>query len=359
MSSQNTHEKTPVNHQQSLHIVLGAGLIGCYLGAAIVKAQQQVVLITREQTKNALAKNYSISDYLDNQYTVNPKPNVVTNIGSDKISKKADFLWLTVKCLSLASSLADIQECIDEKTVILCCQNGVGNHMIVRQAFVNNPVIRVMVPFNVVSDKQGHFHRGSQGNMIIESIPELSDTVKWLARQLNSSMLPIELSYNMTSMQWAKLQLNLGNAVNALANIPVKQMLETSLYRKLMAGLMQELLAITNKKQIKLPKIANLPNKWIPTVLLLPNWAFVRVAQKMLAVDPKVRTSMWWDLNNQRLTEIDFLNGKIVDEGKKLGIKTPFNSFVVNEIKQAEQSGLPSSTKFCQAIEELLVNQKK
>ena len=47
---------------------------------------------------------------------------------------------------------------------------------------------------------------------------------------------------------------------------------------------------------------------------------FLRIAQKMLAIDPTVRTSMWWDLGGGKLTEIDYLNGAVVDEGKKLGI---------------------------------------
>ena len=53
-------------------------------------------------------------------------------------------------------------------------------------------------------------------------------------------------------------------------------------------------------------------------VLSLPDGLFRLVAQKMLAIDPKVRTSMWWDMAAGRHTEIDFLNQKVVEEAEKL-----------------------------------------
>lgn len=352
-SSKTQSQSIPQQHAK--HLIFGAGLIGCYLGACFIKAKQNVTLVLRERFRNQLNENYSISDYQNHSYKVPTLPALCDPKELNEQELKADFLWLTVKCIALEDAIVDIQPLINEKTIILCCQNGVKNHLIVQQAFPHNKVIRVMVPFNVVNDEAGHFHRGSQGHMAIESTPALIDTVKWLAGQLSSQLLPVDISYDMTALQWAKLQLNLGNAVNALADIPVKDMLETSAYRLLLAQLMDELLVIIRKKQIKLPKIASLPNKYIPTVLRLPNWAFKLVAQKMLAVDPQVRTSMWWDLNAHRQTEIEYLNNTVVEQAKRLGIKTPFNTFIVNSVKQAEAGKRISAETFYAQVKKLLI----
>lgn len=319
------------------HVILGAGLIGCYLGGAFTYTQQNVTLIAKAHFKNQLLTNYALSDYEGHHYSLDKCPTIISPDALDTLEQKADILWLTVKCLALESVIPNIVSCISANTIIICCQNGIANHLGIQKAFPDNTVIRAMVPFNVVNDEPGVFHRGSQGHMVLECADNIGDAIQWLSRQVNSDFLPTHTTYHMTELQWAKLQLNLGNAVNALANIPVKSMLENKHYRSLIAKLMLELLAVTNKKHIKLPKIANLPNKWIPRVLSLPDWMFSRVAQKMLAVDPNVRTSMWWDLQSKRLTEIDFLNAKVVEIGAQIGVKTPLNQKIVDLIKQAQE----------------------
>lgn len=353
LNDNNSSDKT-ITQGSTKHLIFGAGLIGCYLGACFSYAKQRVILVGKARFTEQLRKNYSISDYKNQTFTVEEMPEVYRKEQLTGKHIKTDFIWLTVKCTALEDAVLDIQSLVTENTIILCCQNGVKTHSLVKQAFPHNKVIRVMIPFNVVNDSTGHFHRGSQGHMAIESIVTMDDNVKWLARQLSSKFLPLEVSYNMTALQWAKLQLNLGNAVNALASIPLKEMLENKLYRLFLAQLMQELLVVTSKKQIKLPKIANVPNKYIPSILRLPTWAFKLIAHQMLALDPKVRTSMWWDLNESRKTEIDFLNNTVVKQAKQLGIATPCNAFVVEAIKQAEDGHRPSSEQFTAQIHKML-----
>jgi 2-dehydropantoate 2-reductase len=346
-----------VTHQTH-HIVLGAGMIGCYLAASFVHVNQAVSVVARPNIIARLKQNYSISDYQGNHFSVTSLPTLIS-IDSSKASQKsslsalpkqADVLWLTVKCISIDDAIATIRECISENTLIICCQNGVNSHLNVQHAFPNNTVIRAMVPFNVISDKVGHFYRGSQGHLVLERNESISDSVHWIARQINSKHLPVDTSFEMTALQWAKLQLNLGNAVCALADIPVKEMLENSDYRRFISRLMQELLVITHKRKIKLPKIASLPNKWIPYVLDLPTWLFKLVAQQMLAIDPKVRTSMWWDLQENRLTEIDFLNGKVTTSASELGVKAPANELLVKLIKQVENGKKVNASAFLKEV---------
>ncbi|MDT0594176.1 2-dehydropantoate 2-reductase [Glaciecola petra] len=336
------------------HVILGAGLIGCYLGAAFIHASQKVTLIAREKFADQLNNNYSISDYEGNNLVIDSLPKIVSPEDANVLSPPADFLWLTIKCLALESAIKVIKRCVGPNTIIVCCQNGVENHKVIQQAFPDHRVIRAMVPFNVINDEVGHFHRGSEGDFVIEHIDTIGDEVKWLSRQLDSAFLPTQITYDMTALQWAKLQLNLGNAVNALANVPVKTMLTNRLYRKLLAKLMIELLFIVNKKKIKLPKIANLPNKWIPFVLVLPDFLFERVAHKMLEIDPKVRTSMWWDLQQKKLTEIDYLNGLVVSHSKALGGESVFNDYVVKQVKRRERGIDIDSEQILAEITELL-----
>jgi len=336
-------------NKHSHHVVFGAGLVGCYLGGALVQAKQEVTLIGRRRFMQQIQTHFVLSDYNGRSVAVSPKPKAYT-IEEVNESLIADVIWLTVKCTMLDEAINDLRSLVDENTIIICCQNGVDTHHSIEKAFPHNRVIRAMVPFNVVNDQHGVFHRGSQGELILEITAELDSAMKWLARQLNTDVLPVNITYQMTALQWSKLQLNLANAVNAMADIPVKEMLESAIYRRFIAILMEELLDVAAKQKIKLPKIANLPNTLIPKVLKLPDFLFRLVAQQMLAIDPKVKTSMWWDLKQQKQTEIDFINGKVVSQASTLDMAAPANKWIVSLIQQAQAGKRMSASEFKEAV---------
>tara|TARA_R110002153_G_scaffold171435_2_gene324273 strand:- start:15286 stop:16350 length:1065 start_codon:yes stop_codon:yes gene_type:complete len=318
------------------HTVFGAGLIGCYLGGAISVQGFQTTLICRETTKSKLTSGIKLTDYqsheaiLPNIEVLDDKQLSATNI----TVKKARFLWLTVKCTGIKQAVLDIAPLVDNNTIILCCQNGLGSDAAVKQAYPDNTVLRVMVPFNVVELSPGHYHRGSEGKLTIEQTPQSQIGINTLIMALQSDLLPITTTADMDALLWAKLQLNLGNSVNALADIPVKAMLEQRPYRKVIALLMSELLKVADAHGIKLPKVTAISAHKIPIVLRLPNFIFSRVANKMLEIDPKVRSSMWWDVSQGKPTEIVHINGAILKYAKTVNIACPANEKISSLISQ-------------------------
>ncbi|QHJ09847.1 hypothetical protein FX988_00055 [Paraglaciecola mesophila] len=338
----------------SSHVVFGAGLIGSFLGACMHHLGINVALVCRASVRNKLAQGVTLTDYQEHH----ARAEQLNFLDSDILAKlsaehiNCDFLWLTVKCHSVDQAVQDIKPLVNKDTVILCCQNGLGSDKQVKDAFPDNIVLRVMVPFNVVELEQGHLHRGSEGHLTIEQSSQANVSTD-LMSLLNSPLLPVALTQDMQALLWAKLQLNLGNSINALADIPVKSMLEQRGYRLVIATLMQELLAVSSELGLTLPKVTSVPASVIPYVLKLPNFLFTRVANKMLAVDPNVRTSMWWDMSQGKPTEIRYLNGAVVDTGARIGVSTPANKRIValimalshdNETKAGSNINTPRAT---------------
>lgn len=318
------------------HTVFGAGLIGGYLGGALSAQGFQTTLICRATIKSKLISGLTLTDY-QNHKAIAAKIDVLDDTqlsAPDNTVKKARFLWLTVKCTGIQQAVVDIAPLVDENTIILCCQNGLGSDAAVKQAYPDNIVLRVMVPFNVVELSSGHYHRGSEGKLTIEQTPESQIGVSTLVMSLNSELLPVNATPEMDALLWAKLQLNLGNSVNALADIPVKAMLEQRAYRKVIALLMRELLLVADAQGIKLPKVTAISAHKIPMVLRLPNFMFSRVANKMLEIDPNVRSSMWWDVSQGKTTEIEHINGAIIKQAKTLNIACPANEKISLLISQ-------------------------
>ena len=95
--------------------------------------------------------------------------------------------------------------------------------------------------------------------------------------------------------------------------------------QELMRNLLQEVIAVANAQDIHL----NFDERWSAIVRLL----------KQLA--PNTKGSMFQDIEQKRPTEIDVINGAIVEAGQSLKIFTPYNRAVVSLIKALE-TGLQS-----------------
>jgi ketopantoate reductase len=65
--------------------------------------------------------------------------------------------------------------------------------------------------------------------------------------------------------------------------------------------------------------------------------------QSMGKISAPDRPSLLQDLIERRRTEIDFLNGHVVNKGAELGVSTPMNRAIVDIIKAIEEGKRDSS----------------
>jgi 2-dehydropantoate 2-reductase len=318
------------------HLIVGAGLIGSYIGGCLASRGHNVCFYDRSGNKDA--STLKLTDYLGHSEAniVIPNVSVSSHLRDSSSQPSFSFIWLTVKCHSVIAALPDIEPWLDRKTIILCCQNGLDSDKLVKQRFNQNVVLRAMVPFNVVELSPQHFHKSSQGELVVEASPDIANFID----KFESPLLSLITSQNISDVLWAKLQLNLSNCVNAIADIPIKEMLEQRGFRLIIADLMDELLKICKKQGVRLPKLTAVQGAFIPLILRLPDRLFLAVAHKMLAIDPNARTSMWHDINEGKPTEVEFLNGKVVEYGNQLSVDTPINQRLVTLIKEIENGQL-------------------
>ncbi len=80
--------------------------------------------------------------------------------------------------------------------------------------------------------------------------------------------------------------------------------------------------------------------RWLPALLRLPDFLFIRLAQQMLSMDARARSSMSEDLQAGRVTEVDHLNGPIVELAQSLGREAPLNRRICTLIHEAQQHGV-------------------
>ncbi len=249
----------------------------------------------------------------------------------------ADVILVTVKSSATAEMGRLISKLAKPSALIISLQNGVGNTATLREVLPHHDVRAGMVPFNVVTTDEATYHRATSGDIEVGAgaMPELSnDDLIW------------QETANIEAVQWGKLLINLGNALNALSGLTLYEQLQDRAWRRLMADQMSEALGVLKANGIVPAKTTAAPAALIPHILRLPTPIFKRVAAQMLTIDPTARSSMWDDLTKGRVTEIDALQGVIIELAQKVGAPTRFNSRSRDLIKKAEaaNTGPPGLT---------------
>jgi 2-dehydropantoate 2-reductase len=140
-------------------------------------------------------------------------------------------------------------------------------------------------------------------------------------------------------VQWGKLLVNLNNALNALAGLPLRRQLAQRTWRRLFADQMAEGLAALRAAGIAPVSSTPVPANWTPHLLRLPDAVFNMVLGRTMKIDPEARSSMWEDLQRGRPTEIDYLQGVITGIADRHRLQVPLSRRIVALIRNAEIAG--------------------
>jgi 2-dehydropantoate 2-reductase len=151
---------------------------------------------------------------------------------------------------------------------------------------------------------------------------------------------------NIDGVQWGKLLLNLNNALNALADLPLRRQLSSRPWRRLFADQLAEGLAAIRAEGIRPVAPTPIPAAWMPPLLRLPDPIFEALLGRTMKIDPEARSSMWEDLKQGRRTEIDYLQGVITAIAERRGLQAPLSRRIVELIRRAEREakGSPGLT---------------
>ncbi len=314
--------------------IFGAGSVGCYVGGRLAAAGSSVTLIGRRRIGGELSRQgLHLTDLKGLDVRLDSQGFRFAT--EAQAAASADLVLVTVKSAGTAKAGEDLAKVLKPGAVVISFQNGLGNADLLRAALPGRIILTGMVQFNVVNHGQGHFHQGSEGGLEIEQHPALGAFMPDFAK----AGLPLTQHADMLPVQWAKLLLNLNNSINALSNLPLKTQLSQRPFRKCLVLAQREALRLLDAAGIKPAKLTPLPAHWIPWLLAAPDWLFPVIANKMLAMDPLARSSMWEDLAAGRVTEVDWLNGEIVRLAQRLEKTAPVNARLVALIRAAEAGG--------------------
>ena len=299
---------------------MGAGAIGSFFGGLLAEDENDVVLIARESHVKAIRQNGLAIEGVSGKRVVKVK--AVTT--SAHLKEDFDLVLLTVKAYDTRQAVTEVKELIGDESVLLCLQNGLGVEQIASTIIGRDQVVRGVTINGVLLKEPGLvIHTGEGKTTIGELNRKITHRARKIAEMFSKAGLPTRVTSNIDGTVWTKILINAGiNPFGALTGMKNGELLMIPGLRKLMIETVIEGSNVAKKIDVKLEH---------EPVSLMINTA------EMTA---KNKNSMLQDIEKGKRTEIDFINGAILNLGKRNGIKTPLNKVLTHLVRGLEANRL-------------------
>ena len=298
--------------------VIGCGAVGSLFAAHLARAGEAEVFaydLARDHVEAINRGGLRLSGEAD--FTAK-----LTATADPKQLPRCDYGIVATKSIHTKSAIEQTAHIFDDASAVCSVQNGVGNEELLAKhvKFVIRgttfPAGHLVAPGHVGYDIQGDTWIGP-----FEPTKTPMKMVEELAGLLTRAGMKTAALADARGAQWTKLIFNAGtNPVGALTGLDHGSATFFAPTGELFEALIDEGLAVARALGIELHND--------PKALVL----------KAANAPGKHKASMLQDALAHRQTEVDFMNGAIVEWGEKTGVPTPLNRALWALIKGLEHS---------------------
>lgn len=302
-------------------LVVGAGALGGLIGSRLTTAGHSVTYLEQNVARSRLLNESGlILAEGDRAETTVP----MHCAASVKGLAPVDLVFLAVKSYQTEEAVREVQPAIGAATWVLSTQNGVGNVETIARLLGPDRILSG-ITFHSIQHTGPNRLRYRTGIKPIQMSPMsgvVTPEVEAIGEAFNAAGLKTEVVADVGAAVWQKLLHNaVVNPVSALSGMTCSEMLEDEELQALMRELCDEIVAVMRARGVP---IQDEEDPYRPVV----------GSQRALA---KNRPSMWQDLMRGFRTEIDAINGGVVDEAERLGLSAPVNRAIVHLVHSRER----------------------
>ncbi|MFX1501940.1 MAG: ketopantoate reductase family protein [Promethearchaeota archaeon] len=300
--------------------IIGIGPTGGILASHLAKAGHEVVLVDiNENHMNEIKNNGLKIRYLKEFNITFPKENILNSI-NDLQNKEINALFIAVKAPYLRDILPQVKKVVKQNTTLISMQNGFDTEQIIAKYVGEENSLRMIVNFGgyIIGNGVIRMSFYNPPNYLGFLTTKAEEKAKKIAEIITSSGIETLFTQDIKKEVWKKCILNTIAPLCVLTHTTMKEIMDFSETREISKNLLFE--------GIKVAEVYG--------ITLEPE--FIDKGIDYLEHLGHHRVSMAQDVYNGNPSEIDFLNGKIVEYGKIKGIETPYNKLLVSLIKVCE-----------------------
>ncbi len=256
-----------------------------------------------------------------------------------EIEEKKDIIIHATKANDMFEAAKSIKNILKENGIVISMQNGICVDDLAA-ILGKDKVISCVTGWGATMNSQGNLVMTSAGDFIIGYPEKAPDEYLLSIAEVLSSVVPVKVTDNIMGHLYSKLIINSCiTSLGAICGMYLGKMLSIKKIRRIFIEIIREAVAVADKMQIKIEVFAGKldfheflkGNSWFSD--LRRHIVLIIIGYKYR----KLKSSSLQSLEKGKLTEIDYLNGYIVKNGKRSGIPVPVNTAVVDMIHDIEQ----------------------
>lgn len=304
--------------------IAGAGAMGSRFGLMLAQAGHEVILIDGwKQHVDAINQAGLQANLNGEMMTVQLPAYLQTDIDP---TLTTDLIILFTKAMQLDGMLQAIQGIIHDETRVLCLLNGIGHEEVIEKYVAKDKILLGNTMWTAGMEGPGKVKLFGSGTVALKNLAEgAEEAAHEVVDVLNSAGLNASYSENILYAIYKKACVN--GTMNGICTILMSNMAdfgETTTAHPIVENIVSEFAAVAKNENVEL-NVKEIV-EYIETNCYNRNTIGLH------------HPSMYQDLiENNRLTEIDYINGAVVRKGLKYGIPTPYCAFLTELVHCKEQ----------------------
>jgi 2-dehydropantoate 2-reductase len=333
---------------------MGAGAVGSYVGGHFSRAGADVTLIDPwPDHVEAIKRDGLHLEGTQGEHLARPRA-LHLHEAQTLFKEPVDVAFVCTKSYDTVWATALIAQYLAPDGFVVSLQNGINEERIAGVVGWGRVVGAVASSISVNAYRPGHVTRtvqpGGPGYTVFR-VGEVHGRVTPRAERIAELLAAVDsakVTTNLWGERWTKLVLNTsGNAVSAITGLGGKEVVQDAEMRRLRIKLAGEAIAVGQALGFALEPILGLPPDVSRAAAEGDSAAYDQVESKLLAglarMTDEGRPSTGQDIVKGRRTEIDYLNGLVVQKGADAGLPAPTHEAIVQVVKQVERGDLTPS----------------
>ncbi|HEX3343155.1 MAG TPA: 2-dehydropantoate 2-reductase [Polyangiaceae bacterium] len=309
-------------------LVMGCGAVGGIVASHLLESGQDVA---------AYSSNAGIADAIDARgYQLRgegPARSVPGRVHREVPPGPFEVVVLATQPTHVEDAARTALPSLAPDGVMVCLQNGLCEERVARivgDARTGGAV----VSWGAAMPEPGLYDRTAAGGFTLGRLDASSDPrLEEIARALEC-VGPTEITGNLAGKRWSKLAINCAiSSMGTLGGDRLGPLLQHRFVRRLALEVMTEVVHVARRERITLEKVSGtLDLEWIALTdeerrasgspALLAKHALLYAVGLRFR---RMRSSMLAAIERGREPAVDFLNGEVIDRGRRHGIPTPVN----------------------------------
>ena len=299
--------------------IIGAGPVGCVMAAAISNAGHEVVLC--DLVKELLTPARDPGIRIEGAIQVSSRvAHTVTSL-DELADDPPELIFVTSKATALPLIASAMQSFHRPGVYVVSWQNGLDTEQVLADHLGAEWVMRAAVNYGVTLLAPAHVHVGFNHppHWLQETHESGRQVAAAVCELLTGAGLPTRHAERLVDQVWKKTILNSAlGPVCAVTGKTMSQVMRDPFLYELVEKLIKEGVAVARANEIHL------------------GWDYYRYAIKYLKDAGDHKPSMLVDIESGRITEAEFINGRIAVYAEMAGLEAPYNIMMRALVKSLE-----------------------